>query len=349
MPIRERLSLTARWSWLPALILWAWAVIAWIARLLEQATDPFRTWLYDWHAYVAGAQQLLAGDLYRVELVSDYPIPLNAFNMPPGSALVAVPFVPFPDTVGGVLFVIVNIASVAVAAVLTAHIANLRPVALWSGAAFFAYSVWAWTAVPALLGNNSPLLLVMIAGFVAAQVSGRGTLGGVLLGIAIGTKLWPAAYLVVLARERAWRTAAWAIGVAALMIGGSMLWLGGVDAVRPMLTALAAEVEPGARQWVLGLTWLRVNTDWWPDWGGYVVAALLLLIPARGLTGYGLATFAGMAAIPNLWRHYFTTIVFGAVLLVRGLIDRHAERTRSRAEGGATEAGAVPQTAADRL
>ena len=82
------------------------------------------------------------------------------------------------------------------------------------------------------------------------------------------------------------------------------------------------EVTPRPTQILIGLTWLRVHTDWWPDWGGYAIAALLLLIPVKGRLGYGVATFAGMAAIPNLWRHYIGTIAFATVLVVAGLIRR---------------------------
>jgi hypothetical protein len=345
MSPREWLSRLAPWSWVPALILWAVSVFIWVNRLLDQRVEPHRSWLLDWHAYAAGGHQFVAGDLYRVDLVSPYPIPISAYNMPPGSALITVPFLPFPDTVGGTLWVIVNVAAVAVAAVLLARIVDLRPVALWSGVGFFAYSYFNWAALPALLGNNSPILLLIVAGFVAAELSRRFTLGGVLLGIAIATKLWPAAYLVVLARERSWRTAAWAVGTAGVIVVGSLLWLGGIGTVGPMLKALAAEVEPGPRQWLLGFTWLRVHTDWWPDWGGYVVAALILLIPARGLTGYGLATLAGMAAIPNLWRHYIGSIIFGVALLVRGLVDRVGEGASSRDDRESTKPHAVRRPA----
>ena len=49
----------------------------------------------------------------------------------------------------------------------------------------------------------------------------------VLLGIAIATKLWPAALLVVLARERDWRAFGWAAGTAAAITVVLIIWLGG--------------------------------------------------------------------------------------------------------------------------
>ena len=351
MAIRERLSRLAPWSWIPALFFWAAAVVVWVDRLLNQAFDPDRTWLYDWHVYAAGARDFLAGDLYRVPLQSPFPLPVNAFNMPPGSALVVVPFEILPPILGGPLWVILNLGAVAAAAVLTARIVNLRPVWLWSGAAFLAYSVSEW-ALAALIGNNTPLLLLMVAGFVTAHLASRSVLAGALLGLAIATKLWPAAYLVVLARERSWKTFGWAAGIAITLLGGSLIWLGGLDVVGPMVAALSADVEPGPNQLLLGISWLRFHTDWWPEWGGYAVAVLVLLIPATGLTGYGLATLAGLSAIPNVWRHYLGTVVFGFALLVRGLYDRFGDRVPGpfrRSREATSPSGTFHREAADRL
>ena len=145
---------------------------------------------------------------------------------------------------------------------------------------------------------------------------------GLLLGVAIATKLWPATFLVVLARERDWRTFGWAAGTAAAITVVLILWLGGLSVIGPMVAALQVRDEIGPDRFVLGITWLRENISWWPDWGGYAISLLILLIPAKGMTGYGLATLAGMAAIPNLWRHYWATVIFGVLLLGRGLLDR---------------------------
>ena len=108
-----------------------------------------------------------------------------------------------------------------------------------------------------------------------------------------------------------------------------------------MLRALALRDELGPNELVVGITWLRERTDWWPDWGGYAVCALILLIPAKGLTGYGLAMFAGMAAIPNLWRHYYGTVIFAIVITVRGLMDRRRE-TPAGSDGAIPSAGTPP-------
>ena len=174
-------------------------------------------------------------------------------------------------------------------------------------ASLLPYSLSDWS-LPQFLGNNTPLVLLFVAGGVAAHVANRSTVAGVLLGIAIAMKLWPAALLFPMARERSWRAVGWAVGTSAVITIGGLIWLGGPSAVGRMISAIMLEVSRQAHPVLI--TWLRVHTDWWPEWGGYAIAALLLLIPVKGRLGYGVATFAGMAAIPNLWRHYIGTIAF---------------------------------------
>ena len=315
------------WVWIVLTIgLWAASAYAWYARFDALADRPFRLFLLDWHVYAAGGRDLVEGDLYHGLLRSQYAIPVERFNYPPLAAALALPFLLFPDHVGGPLFVIVNVAAVGGAAVLLAHIIRLPRPWLWGGAIFAIYS---WNvfglARSGLVGNNTPLLLLFVAGFIATQLANRSATAGALLGIAIAIKLWPATLLVPLARERNWRTIAWAVGVAAATTAVLLLWLGGPTVIGPMLRALALRDELGPNELVVGITWLRERTDWWPDWGGYAVCALILLIPAKGLTGYGLAMFAGMAAIPNLWRHYYGTVIFAIVITVRGLMDRRRD------------------------
>jgi hypothetical protein len=285
--------------------------------------DP---WLYDWHVYAAGARDLIDGALYYVPLTSPYPIPVDSFNYPPIAALVVVPLLPFSDFIAGTVWVLLNIAAVAATAVIAVRILQLKEIALWSGAAFCLFSVSPW-AQSALVGNNTAVVLLLVATFVLAQANHHRMIAGPVLGLAIAIKVWPATLLVVLIREREWRTALWAIGTSILLIGLSLVWLGGPTAIGPMVRALSTRDSVAPNDVVLGISWLRETVEWWPDWGGYAVAGLLLLIPARGLTGYGLATLAGMAAIPNLWRHYLETIVFGCALIWRGLADREVRQS----------------------
>lgn len=309
---------------------WIASVAIWVVRLFR-LTPVYGPFLYDWHVYIAGARDMVAAQLYSVPLTSSYPIPLESFNYPPGAAIVAIPFLPLPDTVGGVLWVIINIAAVAATAVLTARILAVKHVALWAGAAFCAYTIHPWAEL-ALVGNNTPIVLLLIASFLWTHLNKRHDAAGALLGAAIATKLWPAVYLVVLAREGAWRTILLATGTAVVVTVVSLAWLGGPGVIGPMVAALLVRDEVAPDNIVLGISWLRDTFAWWPEWGGYAIAVVLLAIPARGLTGYGLATFAGMAAIPNLWRHYLASIVFGALLLWRGLTPSRNDAAQREVE-----------------
>lgn len=341
MSFRHVISRLAPWSWIAAFAFWGWAAWIWVDRYVRMPSDPVSNWLNDWHVYAAAARDFVRGDLYHVPLVSEFTIPVGAFNYPPGSAAIVVPFLALPDSVGGLLFVILNVVSIAAAAVLTMVIVDARPVWLWSGIVFFCYSFSGWSAA-ANHGNNTPLVLLFVAGAVASHVSNRAVLAGVLLGIAIALKLWPAALAVPLARERSWLTLGWAGGIAAGITGGGLIWLGGPAAVGPMISAFLIDIEPRQSHPLFLLTWLRVQTDWWPEWGGYAVAALLLLIPATGRLGYGVATFAGLAAIPNVWRHYLSTMVFAALLVISGLARRRRERDAVAHEGAAPHSRAEP-------
>ena len=337
MTVRQLIDRVAPWSWMLSVALWAFAIIIWAARFLHLLVAHYEGWLFDWHVYLAAARNFLDGNLYRVPLVYEVRLPVDSFNYPPGSAAIVVPFMVLPDDVSGLLWVILNVASVAIVAVLTMYIIGARPIWLWSGLLFFLYSALEFSALPAMLGNNTPMVLLFVAGAVAAHFANRATLSGVLLGIGIAMKLWPAALFVPLLRERQWQTLAWASGTAAVIIGGGLLWLGGPSAVGPMVSSLLIDVEPKPTQILIGLTWLRVHTDWWPEWGGYAVAILLLLIPVKGRLGYGIATFAGLAAIPNLWRHYSGSIAFATLLVIGGLVRRRDESPAVAEEEPAAE------------
>ena len=360
MSIARVMSWVPTWVWiLLTIALWAVSAYIWYARLDAMADNPIGLFLLDWHVYAAGGRDLVERDLYSTLLRSAYHIPLDQFNYPPLAAALALPFLLVPDSVGGPLFVLVNGAAVGGTAVLLAHVIRLPHPWLWGGALFAYYSWnlfggWSRTAV---VGNNTPLILLFVASFIAAQLANRSVAAGALLGIAIATKVWPATLLVPLARERRWRTIAWAVGVAATTTAVLLLWLGGPTVIAPMLRALAVRDNLGPDNVVVGITWLRERTDWWPDWGGYAVCALMLLIPAKGLTGYGLAIGAGMAAIPNLWRHYYGTIFFAIVITIRGVIDRgkapsgsddvnsSADRSTDAPAGGDTRLGDLDRPA----
>ena len=128
-----------------------------------------------------------------------------------------------------------------------------------------------------------------------------------------------------------------------MIFGFTFAWIGTPDVIPGLVSALAKRSDLTPINVVLGVSWLRENVDWWPEWGGFAICAFLLLIPARGALGYGIATLAGMAAIPNLWRHYLGTVVFGGVLMWRGLNDlRRDENAKLQSAAARPPTGAPP-------
>ncbi|MCV0404489.1 MAG: glycosyltransferase 87 family protein [Chloroflexi bacterium] len=283
------------------------------------ASDPTppTIWLYDWHVYAAGAHDVISGELYREPLVfPGWPLPVNAYNLPPASAVWAIPFISVPESVGSIAWLVVGFGAWVGAWVYAIHLLRLRPAWAWTGIAVFVYGQLAyWFTANVVLGNVNHLVLAVLALFVAAHRASAERAAGVLLGLAVATKLWPVLVLVPLARQGRHRTVLWAVGSAITATAIPIAWLG-VDAIMPMVSALRSSVpiEPGVA--VIFTSALRLIYDWWPDWGGVVVAAGLLAIPARGLSGIGLALIAGVSVIPNIWDHYLPTLLFAGALVL---------------------------------
>ena len=293
-------------------------------------------WLYDWHVYAAGATDLLQGKLYEAPLRSAFPLPVESFNYPPLAALVAIPLLVLPDQLAGTIWVILNIAAVAGSALFLFKVLGVDRPWSWAGIAFALYSVHPW-AISVAVGNNNPIVLLLVTGFVYRHVTNHPRSAGILLGAAIGMKLWPAALLPLLIRERRWRALGWTLAVVGAVGALTVVWLG-LDVIGAALASLQVrdEIEPG--RMVLGVTWLRETFEWWPWWGGFAVAGLIMAIPARGLAGLGLGVLAGLAAVPNLWAQYLPAIAVGFVLLATGIIrrsDRVGPRMRDRSTQGA--------------
>jgi hypothetical protein len=300
------------------LVGWAFglSLAAFVILVGSAVRSPAIMWMYDWHVYAAGGQGLLAGTLYREPLVfSGWPLPVAVFNLPPFMAAAAVPFLAVPDEVGGIMWMVLGVAAWG-----AAWIAGLRLVGVpqswaWAGIAFGTYAlVFPWFTPNVVLGNVNSLMLALIVAFAVADRGGRSTLSGVLLGLAIATKLWPLALFIPLLRRGRVRTIGWATGTAAVVTAAPLLWLG-LDALRPMVESLATPVPIPPEVPVLWTTALRLTWEWWPTWGGFAVAVALLAIPARGLLGIGLAIVAGIAVIPNVWDHYLPTLIVGLLFV----------------------------------
>lgn len=303
-------------------VLWAWA--AWhVAGILSRLPGQ-PVWLYDWNVYHAGAVQLLERTLYRVPLVEPgFDLPLSVFNLGPLAAVWAVPFLPLGREAGGVAFVLVSIAAVVVGISLSLRTLGVRQA--WGAVIVCAYLL-AWPLVSDQLGlaNINDLMFAIVAAFAWAHVAGHQRIAGVLLAVAIGTKVWPVALVLLLLRERRWpelRAMAWTL-VAVFV--GTVAWLG-PDVILAIAHAVIGANGPrfypdipqlwtsAARQW-----W-----TWWPAWGTYVVAAMLMAVPVRGRLGLGIGILAGLSLNANLWYHYVWVFGLGLALFVVGL--RHRE------------------------
>jgi len=307
---------------------WTIAALIWLFFLATQQFLPTEIWLLDWHVYSAGARDFLAHDLYYIPLESAYRIPVDAFNYPPLSAIAVLPLVPLPDALGGNIWVVLNIVAMAGTAVLTASIVGARQPWLWGGIGFLAYTIHPWMKL-AFLGNNTPLVLLLVAAFAYQHLRGRNRSAGWLLGAAIAIKLWPVALVPLLLRERRWETLAWSSVVAGGVALVTFVWLG-LDVLRPALEAMQVKaiIEPDNP--VFFVSWLRETQSWWPSWGGFVMAAVLALIPVGGRLGIGLGILGGLALVPNLWRTYLPTLLFAALLAGADVLKRMSRRTDGR-------------------
>lgn len=290
---------------------------AWVPLLIwgsASVPDPHIIWLYDWHVYAAGGTALVERELYTAPLAfPGWPIPVDTYNLPPFSAVLTIPLLLLPDVVAGSIWVLIGAVSWTVAWWLALRSVRAPLAWAWTGLALGTYAVaFYWFAANLLLGNVNHLVLVAVVIAVLAIHRGHHRTAGIVLGLAIATKIWPAVLLVPLARDGGWREIRWSIGAATIATVIPMAWLG-IDAIVPMLQAmqLRVPIEPGVA--VLWTSALRESIDWWPSWGGIATGVALLVVPARGLAGIGLAILAGISVIPNIWDHYLPTLLVGVV------------------------------------
>lgn len=267
----------------------------------------------DWHVYWAAARDLVEGDLYRVPLDAvGRTLSADEFNLPPLSAAWAVPLLALPVLVGGYVWQAVAVAAIASSAIAAASTLRIPRPWLIAGLALGPLALTLPYLEGLHLGTNNFLVLALVAGASWAYLARRDTAAGLLLGLAVATKLWPATLLVVALRERRPRVAGLAaavVGIQSLVLFG---WLGfdalgyAVDNFRDPIPATGFLIGPTA---VPGLR------DAWHSGLGLVVAFALLALPLRGRAAIGAATLAGLAVIPNLWVHYAPTVLFGVALI----------------------------------
>lgn len=274
----------------------------------------------DWHVSRVGLDQLADRTLYRAALeTSGLVVSTPIFNLPPLMAAAAAPFGALPVLTGGYAWQILGALGVAAAALVAAERSGVRRPMAFAGVALGVLAVTPLYVEGLHLATNNYLLLGLVAGVAHAYLGGHDRTAGVLLGLAIAAKLWPAALLVVAVRDRRWPVAAWALGVAAAGTLPLFAWLG-TDSVMAFVSAVRTEIPPTG--YLIGPTAIDGVREAWNAGLGWAVAVGLLLVPASGPVALGLAILAGLAPIANLWIHYAPTLLLAGALVLIGLTRR---------------------------
>ncbi len=306
-----------------ALAVAGWLVfgfMTWYALSLGQQFSTGHVFQVDWHVFWAGARDLLDRELYRVPLdAGGLPLSASAFRLPPFSAVWPLPLLPLPVAIGGIAWQVVAAASVAGTAIIALDLAAVRRPWLWAGLVLGPLGVTLMYLEGLHLGTNNYLVLLLVAVGAWCHLRGHDRWAGVLIGLAIATKLWPAVLLVVMVREHRWRELRWTAGTVFVQGVVLLAWLG-PDVLRDMLATLAVAIPPTGL--LIGPTAFPGLRDAWNAGVGALVCIALLALPLRGRAALGAAIVAGMAPIGNLWIHYAPTILFGLALLATDALLR---------------------------
>lgn len=267
----------------------------------------------DWHVYWAGARDLVNGDLYRVPLdAGGRTLSATEFSLPPLSAAWAVPLLGLSVDVGGYAWQVIGAGSFASAGIATMAMLHVSRPWLVAGVVLGPISVTLIYLEGLHLATNNYLVLGLVAAGCWAWMTRRDRAAGVLIGLAIATKLWPVTLLVVALRQRRGRVMAWAAGVT--LIQGILLfgWLG-FDAIGHAMDTFRTTIPPTGI--LIGPSAVAATRDAWNAGFGAVMAMVMLALPFRGRAGVGVAILAGLAVIPNLWIHYAPTALFAAAMI----------------------------------
>ena len=267
----------------------------------------------DWHVYWAGARDLLEGDLYRVPLdAGGRTLSATEFSLPPLSAAWAVPLLGLPVLVGGYAWQAMAAAAIAGSAIAAIGVVRVARPWLAAGLVLGPLSVTVLYLEGLHLATNNYLVLGLVAFGSWALLAGRNTLAGVLIGLAIATKLWPVTLLIVALRARRFRVVIWALGL--FVVQGVLLfgWLG-FDAIGSAIETFRNPIPPTGM--LIGPSAVPELRAAWHSGVGAITALVLLALPMRGRTGIGVALLAGLAVVPNLWIHYAPTVLFAAALI----------------------------------
>lgn len=302
--------------------------MTWFALSEASALAPGGVFQVDWHVYWAGANDLVDRDLYRVPLdAGGLSLSTTDFNLPPLSAAWALPFLALPITPAGYLWQVVAASAVAVAGIICLEILKVSRPWLWAGLLLGPLAFTLLYLEGLHLATNNYLMVALVAFGCRSYLRGRDATAGLLIGLAISTKLWPATLLVVALRERRWKVLASAIAVTVVQGVVFLGWLG-IDALGAMLANLRMPIP--ATGLLIGPTAISGLREVWIAGVGALVAIAILVLPLRGRAALGAAVLAGVAPITNLWIHYGPTLLLGLALLVPDRIEWLRHRSYRR-------------------
>lgn len=196
-----------------------------LARLLWILVTPNGMNLVDLRVYTYGARTLATGHLYDftyADKTPDFPLP---FTYPPFAALVFYPlhFVPF--AVVAIAWLLLNAAAlyavvrIALRLVLGPAVAEAR----WQVRAVGWTAVGLWLEPVRTTLDYGQVNVFLVLAAMAAAVSSRWWLSGLLVGLAAGVKLTPGVTGLYFLTQRRWLTAVWSAVVFAGSVGVSVL------------------------------------------------------------------------------------------------------------------------------
>jgi Glycosyltransferase family 87 len=314
-----------------------WLLFAYITvTALRSGATSGEVFQVDWHVYWAGANDLVSGDLYRVPLdAGGRELSAEQFKLPPLSAVWAVPLLAVPIDSGGYVWQVIAALSIAATAVVACAAARIERPLLAAGLILGPLSLTLLYVEGLHLATNNYLVLGLVAGGAWCYLEGRDRWAGVLIGLAVATKLWPATLLIVALRERRLSVVLWAVGTLIVQALVVLPWLG-IDILPALADVWRTEIPPTG--FLIGPTAVPGLRDIWNSGLGAVVALVLLVLPLRKHAALGAAILAGLAPIENLWIHYGPTLLFAAGLLAVGVANA---RGRSVARGEAETAASA--------
>jgi len=292
--------------------------LAWLLVALPPMQET-NAWTIDFVAYRDAALRLVdGGSPYSPRSLAGPFLPFGSdlYLYPPTMALAFTPVARMALGEGAVVWYLLHVGSLALAAALMPVRAHIRLLAL--GLASLSLSV----LMDSMNGNVSTMLLLPAA---AAWRWLDRPAGSVAMALAISVRTTFGLFLVWQALRRAWRPLLWTITVGAVLVLVTLPMLG-VEAYRDYLTMLRhVSVAGEIRSSDLAATALHLglsaSSAWMANILGWAIAvgAVVLSLRRDREVGFMVTLGASLLTAPLMWEHYLTLVMLtGAFLASRG-------------------------------